>query len=94
MQVLVTVAFHCNHYTVVHCSELGREAREAAEAEARVAREGVEKRKAMITEAAVLLQEKRNAVQEKEARKAELEATKAEKQRIKEEAEAPEKGAF
>ena len=76
------------------CSEMGRAAREAAEARTKVIQEGLNKRQVMVEEARTQLQEKKLRLQEKEARKSELEMIKEEKERLKEEAEAPEKEAL
>ena len=76
------------------CSEMGRAAREAAEARTKVIQEGLNKRQVMVQEARSQLEEKRLRLQEKEVRKSELEAAKEEKQKLKEEAEAPEKEAL
>merc|ERR1712013_890723 len=76
------------------CQEMGRAAREAAEAANRVALEGFKIRQSMVNEAKVMLDEKTVKVQELEARKAELETSKEEKQKFKDEAEAPEKEAL
>ena len=76
------------------CSELGRAAREAAEARIRVIQEGLNKRQVMVQEARHQLEEKKLRLQEKEAKKLELEALKEEKEKLKEEAEAPEKEAL
>ena len=76
------------------CSEMGRAAREAAEARTKVIQEGLNKRQIMVEEARTQLQEKKLRLQEKEARKSELEMVKEEKERLKEEAEAPEKEAL
>jgi len=76
------------------CQEMGRAAREAAEAANRVALEGFKIRQSMVNEAKVMLDEKMVKVQELEAKKAELETSKEEKQKFKDEAEAPEKEAL
>ena len=76
------------------CNELGRAAREAAEARVRVIQEGLNKRQVMVQEAQTQLEEKKLRLQEKETKKSELEAVKEEKQKLKEEAEAPEKEAL
>jgi len=76
------------------CDELGRAAREAAEAANRMAIEGYKVKKSMMNEAKVMLDEKLAKMQELETKKSELETAKDEKQKLKEEAEAPEKEAL
>merc|ERR1719318_299565 len=61
------------------CQEMGRAAREAAEAANRVALEGFKIRQSMVNEAKLMLDEKMVKVQELEAKKAQLETSKDEK---------------
>jgi protein kinase C substrate 80K-H len=76
------------------CQEMGRAAREAFEAETRVALEGFKIRQSMANEAKLILDEKMVKVQDQEKKKQELETLKEEKQKLKDDAEAPEKAAL
>jgi len=76
------------------CYEMGRAAREAAEAMAKVAREGIAIRSGMVEEAKRLQEEKVTELTAKEARKVELDALKTLRENEKEVAEAPEKEAL
>lgn len=76
------------------CMELGRAAREAAEARAKVAMEGFNIKQGMIKEGQNLQDERVGQVAEKEAEKAKLEAEKEAARLAKEEAEKPEKEAL
>merc|ERR1719318_1335775 len=73
---------------------MGRAAREAFEAETRVALEGFKIKQSMANEAKLILDEKMVKVQDQEKKKQELETLKEEKQKLKEDAEAPEKAAL
>ena len=74
--------------------ELGREAREAAIAAAKVAAQGYNIKQGMIEEAKRLQQERGEEVVAKEREKSELEANKEQLRAAKEAAEAPEKEAL
>jgi len=76
------------------CMELGREAREAAIAAARVAAQGFNIKQSMVEEARRLQEERTQQISEKEQEKATLEASKEEKRQAKEAAEGPEKEAL
>jgi len=76
------------------CYEMGRAAREAAEARVKVVREGLTLKNSMVEEAKRLQEEKVTELASKEARKIEVEALKTLKETEKEAAEAPEKEAL
>jgi len=76
------------------CTELGRAAREAALAQAKVALEGFNIKQGMINEGKILQEERASQLAEKENRKLSLEAEKEELRLAKEAAEAPEKEAL
>jgi len=76
------------------CHEMGRAAREAAEAHAKLAMEGLSIRQTMVEEAKRLQQEKVSELSTKETRKVELEALKTLREQEKEAAEGPEKEAL
>lgn len=76
------------------CSEMGRAAREAAEAQAKLAMAGYTIRQGMVEEAKRLQEEKVAELADKETRKVELQALKEIKEQEKVVAEAPEKEAL
>lgn len=76
------------------CSELGREAREAAEAQYRAAIHGFNVRRSMVDEAKRIQEEKVAELAEKETKKAELDSFRNVLERERDAAEAPEKEAL
>jgi len=76
------------------CSELGREAREAAEAQYKAAIHGFNVRRSMVDEAKRIQEEKTAELAQKETKKAELDSFREVLQRDKDAAEAPEKEAL
>jgi len=81
---------HCTNT----CDELGRAAREAAEAHARLLKEGFSKRQGMSEEGSRTRKEREQEKARLEAERRRLEALKEEKAKVKEELEIPEKEAL